>query len=97
MPSNYIGDSRSEGLTRLLFVGVNIVTAGLPILIILGLGILGGLVFGLLDIAMAVLMDSGASSSGTIGSTARRLWAWPVSVLGWVFFGDGSFPGVLTP
>lgn len=50
-----------------------------------------GLVFGLVDVTLVLLLDRSLDENGTIGKWAYRLIMWPIKLTNYALFGKGRF------
>lgn len=78
MPSQYIGERRSESIYRL--IGVVYLVTLWPFVSIVGM--LGGLVVILLDVIMGLLFNR--TAGGRLRDVGKLLFNWPLDQLTWV-------------
>lgn len=90
MPGDTIGQQRSTGIYQL--IGLVFLVTIYPFVALIGL--IGGLVYMVVDVLLKLIFDSGASSNTAAGvpSFGQRLFMWPIDQIKWIATGDGSFP-----
>lgn len=88
--SKYLGQNRSKGIWQL--VGLVYLVTIWPV--VLAIGVIGGLVWMIIDVLKKVILNSGAANQTAAGIPAfgARLFEWPIKQFKWVFKGDGKFP-----